>query len=63
MIRIIQILLLLMAFNFISSKSQELERCKWKNNSGEPCLTIFSAPNTSKISEESLGKRLLPKNK
>ena len=61
MIRIIQILLLLMAFNFISAKSQELERCKWKNNSGEPCLTIFSAPNTSKISEESLGKKVITK--
>ena len=46
---------------FLPSKSRELERCQWKNNNGVPCITIFSAPNTSKLSEGSLGKQIITK--
>ena len=41
--------------------AQELQKCKWKNTTGTPCLTIFSAPNTSKITEKSLGKIVITK--
>ena len=27
---------------------------EWNNSSGKPCLTIYSAPNTSKITESNL---------
>ena len=30
---------------FLPLESKELENCKWKNESGTPCLNIFSAPN------------------
>ena len=46
---------------FLPSKSRELEKCRWKNNNGVPCITIFSAPNTSKLSEGSLGKQIITK--
>ena len=42
-------------------ESKELENCKFKNEKGTPCLTIFSAPNTSEISEGSLGKTVITK--
>ena len=42
-------------------ESKELENCKWRNNSGTPCLTIFSAPNTSEITEGTLGKTVITK--
>ena len=42
-------------------KAEELPSCKWNNSDGIPCVTIFSAPNTSKISEGSLGKTIITK--
>ena len=62
LIRIIVILTILI-FNFLPVKSSELDKCEWKNKSGKPCLTIFSAPNTSKITLETLGKTVITKNK
>ena len=41
--------------------SKDLEKCEWKNLSGKPCLTIFSAPNTSKITGGTLGKTVITK--
>ena len=46
---------------FVSLKAEELTKCEWNNSLGEPCLTIFSAPNTSSISEVSLGKTVITK--
>ena len=40
---------------------KDLQKCEWKNTSGTPCLTIFSAPNTSKITEQTLGKTVITK--
>jgi len=51
----------LFCFLLISSQVKALEKCKWENKSGIPCLTIFSAPNTSKVSERSLGKIVITK--
>ena len=42
-------------------RAEELSSCKWNNSDGTPCITIFSAPNTSKISEGSLGKTIITK--
>ncbi len=39
--------------------SKEMKNCEWKNENGVPCLTIFSAPNTSKITESTLGKTII----
>ena len=47
--------------NFTKSNSEDLKKCKWDNTLGTPCLTIFSAPNTSKISEGTLGKTVITK--
>ena len=46
---------------YLPLESKELENCKWRNISGTPCLTIFSAPNTSEITESSLGKTVITK--
>ena len=46
---------------YLPLESKELENCKWKNESGNPCLTIFSAPNTSEITEGALGKTVITK--
>ena len=40
---------------------EALEKCKWKNISGKPCLTIFEVPNTSKITEGTVGKTIITK--
>ena len=42
-------------------QAKELENCQWKNEMGIPCLTIFSAPNTSNLSEKTLGKIVITK--
>ena len=52
--------LFLVYFNFASASGEEL-KCKWKNTERIPCLTIFSAPNTSKITEGSVGKSVITK--
>ena len=46
-------------FFFTIIEANELPNCEWNNSDGNPCLTIFSAPNTSDISDESWGKILL----
>ena len=46
---------------YLPLEAKELKNCKWKNESGIPCLTIFSAPNTSEITENSLGKIVITK--
>ena len=55
--------LIVIIFNLVilSVQSKELEDCKWKNTEGIPCLTIFSAPNTSEINSGSLGKVVVTK--
>ena len=55
------ILVIISVLIYLPLESKELEICKWKNLSGTPCLTIFSAPNTSEISEGSLGKTVITK--
>ena len=57
-------LLILNIFLFFTIiEANELPNCEWNNSDGNPCLTIFSAPNTSDISEESLGKIVITKQK
>jgi len=46
-------------FTFL--KAEELPQCKWNNSTGKACLTIFSPPNTSSISETGLGKTVITK--
>ena len=53
--------LLISVLIYLPLESKELENCKFKNEKGTPCLTIFSAPNTSKITEGSLGKTVITK--
>ena len=56
-------LILILSFNliFTFAHAKDLEKCEWKNEKGLPCLTIFSAPNTSKINERSLNKIIITK--
>ena len=55
--------ILVLIFNLIFSFSfaKDLKKCEWKNESGIPCLTIFSAPNTSKINESGINKTVITK--
>jgi len=46
---------------FLPLESKELENCKWNNKSGTPCLNVFSAPNTSELTEGTLGKTVITK--
>ncbi len=55
------IVIVLSVLIYLPLESKEIENCKWKNESGNPCLTIFSAPNTSEITEGSLGKTVITK--
>ena len=61
MIKIILILVLNLSIYLLHAKSSELEKCEWKNTSGKPCLTIFSPPNTSKITKANVGKIVVTK--
>jgi len=53
--------LIILILSFLPVKSKELNKCEWKNKSTKPCITIFSAPNTSKITEGTLGKTVITK--
>ena len=55
------IILYYILFLFTFLKAEELPQCEWNNSTGKPCLTIFSAPNTSSISENSLAKIVITK--
>jgi vitamin B12 transporter len=46
---------------FLPLESKELENCKWDNKSLTPCLNVFSAPNTSELTEGTLGKTVITK--
>ena len=58
---------IILLYNFLNFllllMEKNLKNCEWKNKSGKPCLTIFSPPNTSKITEKVLVKELLQKSK
>ncbi len=56
---LISVFLIFLSFSI--SYSEDLKKCEWKNKLGTPCLTIFSAPNTSKISEGTVGKTVITK--
>ena len=55
------IILYYILFLFTFLKAEELPQCEWNNSTGKPCLTIFSAPNTSSISETGLAKTVITK--
>ena len=55
------ILVIISVLIYLPLESKELENCKWENKIGTPCLTISSAPNTSKITEGTLGKTIITK--
>ena len=55
------ILILVVLSIYFPVHSKELENCKWNNKKGTPCLTIFSAPNTSNLTEKTLGKTVITK--
>ena len=57
----IVIILYYILFLFTFLKAEELPQCEWNNSKGKPCLTIFSAPNTSSISEIGLAKTVITK--
>ena len=46
---------------FLHAESKDLENCEWMNKLGNPCLTIFSTPNTSELNEKALGKTVITK--
>ena len=46
---------------FSVALSDEIEECSWNNSKGVPCLTVFSASNTSKITEKTLKKKVITK--
>ena len=54
-------IIILSLFIYLPLESKELDNCKWKNEFGTPCLTIFSAPNTSELTEGALGKVVITK--
>ena len=56
-----KILLVILVILIFSNKVLAKENCKWNNKTGKPCVTIFSPPNTSKISEFSIGKIVITK--
>ena len=55
------LLILIGVFIYLPLEGRELKNCKWKNNEGTPCLTIFSAPNTSDLNKSSLNKVVITK--
>jgi vitamin B12 transporter len=54
-------IIIITALIFLPLQSKELEICTWKNKTGKPCLTVFSAPNTSEITENTLDKIVITK--
>ena len=55
------LVLIFLYLNFFKVSGENLEKCIWKNDSGTPCITIFSTPNTSELNENSLGKTIITK--
>ena len=52
---------LILIFNSISVKAENLPNCKWDNRNGIPCTTITKTNNTSKISESGVYKTIINK--
>ncbi len=44
-----------------SSKVFALEKCKWNNIYGIPCLTVSKTPNTSEINQKNITKKIISK--
>jgi vitamin B12 transporter len=55
------LLVILLLLTYLPLESKELENCKWDNKSRTPCLNVFSAPNTSELTEGTLGKTVITK--
>ena len=53
--------ILIILLTYLPLESKELNNCKWSDKSGTPCLNVFSAPNTSKLTEGTLGKTVITK--
>ena len=57
-----KIILILIGLSiFFPVHSKGLKNCEWNNKKGTPCLTISSAPNTSNLTEKTLGKTVITK--
>ena len=52
---------LIISLYFTSAYPEKLKKCEWENRSGTPCVTIFTSPNTSKITEDTMGKTVITK--
>ena len=55
------VIILILSLAHSTSYGKGLENCEWKNISGKPCLTVFKTPNTSIITESSVGKTIITK--
>ena len=52
-------LLIILFFYFNISNLYALEKCKWNNKKGTPCLTINKTPNTSIFNENGVSKIII----
>ena len=52
---------LIISLYFTSAYPEKLKKCEWENRSGTPCVTIFTSPNTSKLTEDTMGKTVITK--
>ena len=52
---------LLLILLLVSSKSYALEKCRWDNRDGVPCVTISKTSNTSKYNSQEISKKVFTK--
>lgn len=53
--------LFLIIFLSINVSAQILEKCKWNNSSGSPCITVSKTPNSSDYNEIGINKKIITK--
>ena len=61
MCRMIIRFLLFILLSLITTKVYALEKCKWNNKKGVPCLTVTKTPNTSLYSSKGVNKTVITK--
>ena len=54
--------IILIFLSFYSFSVSALDKCKWDNRDGFPCLVITKTPNSSDISERSISKIIIDRN-
>ncbi len=56
-----RIIIFIFLFIILSKNASSIEKCKWNNNKGVPCITVSKTTNTSSLSSKGVKKIIISK--